>query len=659
MTEDELRTWQGRILLAKEYQTQYGNQPIGTTGQGRWDTFVHALAGDFNSKADLGDEAIDVNITHSTRKTVLAPLWLQDPYVTFRPTRERTTFEGADVDNIRRAEYAETEVNYWLRELKIRERVTRPCVLDASAANHGYAYLGVIRKKSELETSDGERTEPIPEIQKGRPFVRRISPKHVLLPPGHTYLEESPWVDIIWLKRLDDVIDTYGAERTEGLEATHKIFDNRPTNPDNLSEYLEGEDARLVEIHQIWDKRSKQLLTFADGHDQCLEEEAWDAETEGFPLVDLSFEDIPDDYYGTPEIQYSYPQQKELNALRTNMRSRFNRTKGITWASGSISEEVKSAYANAKDGEVVSTGMTDDVDIRRNLLKDEGLPPDANVHIYQRQIMQDILDVDGVSAEQRGAGDPNIESATASANVEKHAQIRSSDRGDRVRTFYLDIARKIHMLLLQFPNEKRDRLVAGSLAGQFTRLKYTLAEIRGEYALEMDLSTTLAENPQTRETRAVMNYNLFRADPLCNPERLLVDVFKSQNKPDPAGYLLFLRAPDEEFQLVMTGLPAEAHERDNHEVHLKAHNAQMLQISKALEQTTPGDGITMKLQLALGLMLAHANHHMMLLQQIVNEQGGSRQAGSPIAENLFRNQTRQVSGSETSAELRGQPLNEA
>ena len=653
LSDEEVKRWKGRIDLGKVYQEKYGNKDK------RWEKYVKGLAGDFNSAAELGQEAIDVNITRSDIKTRLAPLWLQEPFFAFKPTREFVEIDGKRVDNVARAEYSESEINYWTRELRVREYVTKPCVLDGETTNHGYAYVGYISEKVEVETKKGDTTEPDPLIRFKQPFVMRISPRNVLLPPGKCRLEEHEWVCLLWLKHLDDVTDRYGkkAEGVKPMKAVMPAFGETTTGlSDALTDFLDSEDSKLVEIQQVWDKRSKMIYTFAEGHETVLSEEKWDLEMEGFPLVDLSFEDVPDEYYATPPQQYAYPQQKELNAIRTTNRRRFNRMKSTIITSGDVDDSVVDAYAKAEDGKMIRSGLSVDEDVRKHFFVDQGLPPDAGSQLYEGRIWSDYLQIQGTSTADRGSGDPNVDSATESANISQKGQIRSTDRGDRVRSFYLDIARKLWMVLQQQPDVKRDRMVAGNLAGQFKQLNYSLKELRGEFAISIDISTVMPDSPTMRLTLAQTNYNLFRADPLVDPEQLILDIYTAQNTPNPSKYLLALRQPDEELQMMLQGLPVEPHERDNHEMHMERHQMHAARIDKALDEVDPEDESGQKVRIALLLMVAHLNSHARIMQKIVSAQGGGRQPGSPVAENMLRNQMRERSGSETGAELRGQPL---
>lgn len=651
------KLWLGRIRMAERHQSEHGNQSIsGQDGAGRWDQFRAATAGDFNSLAELGEEAIDVNLVYANQKTTLPPLWLQEPYIAFTPTRARIKLEGAEVDNVRRAEFAETEVNYWMKELEFRTEILRPCVIDCENTNHGYCQVGFSTDKKDLE-QDGESTEPNPLIRIKRPWLRRISPKNVLLPPGFYKLEHCEWIAIRWAKNWNDALKRYG-KTEEQLKPTRsiKVDQNKGGEAsDILREYLNSEDAKMVDIYEIWDKRNKKIIYIADGPENVLEEQDWTIENEGFPLVDMSFVDISDDYYGSPPTQYYFAQQKEQNALRTQMRRRNSRSKATIFVSAEISDDVIEEYKKSPDGQIIKTGLTGGEDIRNHIFLDTGLPPDQGALIYESRIKADAKEMSGESSNVRGAGDPDVETATESATIDKYVQIRATDKGDRVRSFTLSVARKLYMICRQMnKGETINRLIAGEIAGQFKDVTYTRKEIVGEFAMNLDVSSFINTNPQTRLASSVQLYNLFRADPLVNPEALVMDVYKAMNTPNPQQYLMFLRSPDEEFQLIMQGLPVEAHPQDKHEAHLQQHEAQMDQLSDMVNDENSNSDSGRKVRMVMAGMMMHINAHHQAIQQIAQKTG--RQPGQPIDVNRFRNTQSINSGRETSAETGGSAL---
>ena len=338
------------------------------------------------------------------------------------------------------------------------------------------------------------------------------------------------------------------------------------------------------------------------------------------------------------------------------MAKRFRRTKAVIFTSGEISKDLETNYNEADDGGIVNTGLPSEQPIRNMLMVDPGLPADQHSLMYEQRIKDDILQISGLGAEARGAGDPNVDSATSSANIEKHSQIRATDRGDAVNVFMHDIARKLWMVLQQFPDVKRSRLIAGNKAGDFTEIKYTLKEIRGEFDIEINMTSMIPDTPEGRMAMAMGNYNMFRADPQFDPTELALDVLRSQDKPNPDRYLLELRDPQQEFEMMMQGLPVEPHERDDHELHDAAHEEQAQELESQLDQMDPDSDIGRKLRITLALLMGHQNAHAMERAKMAQATG--KQAGDPQDTNAARATQSELDPNniETAAELGGQPL---
>ena len=463
MSEKEVNKWKSLLRVAEKYQKKRGNfAAAANTNEGRWDVNVKALDGDFNSKAELGDEAVDVNVTHATIQTLLSPLWTTVPYITVRPTTAKYQDGDEVADNILRAQLTEYEINYWINHLKVNQ-VNKKCVLDDAATNTGYAYVGYISKTADFKNDDGEYTENEPTVQFKAPFVKRICPKNVLVPPGYYELEECPWVAIGWLKCCEDVCDRYELEdlKADVMGMSQDDMRDMDLTP-GMQDYLSSDEAGYVMLWQVWDKRTKKLITLTMSHEDALDVEDWPYDLDGFPLVKQRFTMTPDQQYGMPMMSAWLPQQKELNAARTVTRQRESRIKGVIFMDASVPSGTEDEYKKAPDGAIIRV-QTDDGKMSDKMMPFLGLPPSQNAYAYGSTQIQDLMLISGLGQQQRGQGDPNIGSATASALVDKWAQIRQTDMGDTVRTFYLEIARKLWMILKEFPDTKRDMLVMLSL----------------------------------------------------------------------------------------------------------------------------------------------------------------------------------------------------
>lgn len=105
---------------------------------------------------------------------------------------------------------------------------------------------------------------------------------------------------------------------------------------------------------------------------------------------------------------------------------------------------------------------------------------------------------------------------------------------------------------------------------------------------------------------------------------------------------------------MLQGLPAQANELDDHIGHMKAHDQQGAQLEQAISTAQAGSPEETKARTAMNLLLAHVNDHARIMAAL-DQKKGDKGAGSPVAENMLREQTNQGSG-ETDAEMTGGPV---
>jgi hypothetical protein len=639
------KVWQGRLRLATEHMEKHGN-----TSQ-RWEANKRALAGDFNSIAELGEEAIDVNLVRSTVKTVLPGLYISDPTISITPSVARSNGKN----NVEMARFTSIEINYWFRELGIRLQAKK-VAHDAEITNVGYIYVGQI--SSDID----EKAAMSTNVKKGQPFAVRFPPMNVLVPPGYEDLDEAPWVALKFLRPLEYVKEKFDADRIVDIPSKDYRDKSATSDETEMKEYLESDDSKVVVVLNVWCRETKKVYVVVPKHDQFLEEpRAWPFKMEGFPLERYQPDYVPDEYYGSPPISSYLPQNKELNSTRTAMRQRRSRTKGIILASSSLGTEFVGNYKSAKDNEVVTFEDEDGEDIRKKLIVDTGLPFDSGDLAYDQVIKSDIREASGLGSEQLGAGDPHADSATASQNIARGESVRAADRADGIRMLYINVARKLWMILKQKPNIERSRLIGGDMAGSFAEVAYSLADIDGEFDFSMEVGTALSQTPQEKQNLAAMRYNMLRADPLVNPNRLIQDVLDSMLVPDPATYMMLLKTPEEEHQVIQQGLPVTAQERDDHQFHMNAHAQMAEKLNDALSSLNSQDRespVGSLLILAQHLLIAHIHDHGRIIQELTGNQafaGGPPQAGAPQDEQQRGVQEKKNDNVETDAELRGQP----
>lgn len=662
MPDEEFRCWKSRVELALRHQQKHGNARTSSDSkEGRWDENFKAMAGDFGSEKELGKEAIDVNMVHPTFKSLLSPMWTTDPYITVTANREKYVQpDGGIADNIVRARLTEIEMNFLFARLQVRRRVVKRAIHDCFATNSGFAYCGYTKSEADLKDDQGEMTEWDPFVLPRMPFIKRISPRNVIWPTGYE-LEEAPWVGVRFLRNLDDVQDDYEMPdlKADVYEEAEEDVQQDGSLSEEAKEYATSDQAGYVFLTQIWDKRTKKLITITDNATEALDVTPWPFDIGRVPVARIRFNYAPEDQFGMPELSGFLPQQKELNMARTKTRKRENRSKSVVFIDNDLADEAEKQYKEAEDGAVIRVPLNG-ADIRTKLSIDQGLPPAASAYQYGQVMMNDIYVVSGLGAQQRGSGDPNIRSATASANVEKWAQIRQSDYGDAIRDFYLDICKILWMLLKENPDEKRDMLITGP-DGTLQRLQYSLGELEGDFGFNLDVASLISDDPRSRVNNATARYNMLRQDPLVQGEKLIDDFLKATGVVDTEAYLTSLQTPDAEFQKMQQGLPVQANEKDDHQTHVPTHDAQAQQLETLLTQMQmagqQNDPNYQKIQLTLALMMAHVNDHARL-EQLIESKQGKPNPGDPVSANAARALAAGKPGAESAAEMNGQPVDQ-
>ena len=148
-------------------------------------------------------------------------------------------------------------------------------------------------------------------------------------------------------------------------------------------------------------------------------------------------------------------------------------------------------------------------------------------------------------------------------------------------------------------------------------------------------------------------YNLLRADPLVRGEKLVSDLLASGNIYDVENYMTTLLSPEEEFMKMMSGLPAQANELDDHVGHMQKHDQQGSQLEKVISMSPPGSPEEERARTAMVMLLGHVNDHARIMQELDTKKNAG--AGKPVAENTLRADTAQPGAGETAAEMKGGP----
>jgi|ETNvirnome_2_300_1030623.scaffolds.fasta_scaffold00134_21 uncharacterized protein (DUF1330 family) len=522
-----------------------------------------------------------------------------------------------------RSPILESVDNYLIKELRVKKEVKK-CILD-TFLSIGYMKVGYTFDV-ELEASKLDGIVDYNEkIKRDSVHIYRLSPKQVVVPIGYDDMDRMPWIAIKYLFPVDDVKNNSSYKNVSQVKGS-KINVSDFFTLDKPSKQQESQED-FVLVYEIWDKRNQEVILITDAGIE-LQSRPWPFMMDGFPVVDMKFNEVPDEYYPVPDVKYIEAQTLELNRYRTKQMEhvrRFGRKYAVN--DGLVNPEELSKLARGEDGVILK--FPDNAGTAVSAISDAPMPSDNR--FYQEDIKQDMRVISGFDEQQFGALSRGATTATESSIVEANKKLRIDEKADIVVDFIKDIFRKVNQLVNQLYTPDQIIAITGD---NNTKWEPTDEEdeIKGEYDVKIEAGSTLPLTEEIREQKAITAIQIL-SSPLfaqhLNIPGILSEFMKTQkwiknpddwvnieqNEAEAASHA------SKENQLMALGRPVQATPDENHLVHMKGH-MQFLDALKGgeLDEIDPTGT-------ASQLFLQHlAEHEAMLAQAGVDIQSG----GSPV-----------------------------
>lgn len=283
-----------------------------------------------------------------------------------------------------------------------------------------------------------------PNVRAAMPWAMRLSPYSVFPDPMVDRFENGRFLIIKVVRTLDDVRRDPKYKNTEDLTPDGYLnpmysdpISRQQSWRDNPSGFqvMEstsfdqtiGESKRtpIVTLYEFWDKRDGKyyVLSQQNGITTYLREpQDWPFPQLGtFPVFPLQFNVSPDEPWAIGDVEVIWRNQQELNHLRTIMLEHVRR----------CTQHRILAPASASDDDLTNLANPDYVKIVRSAdptmwgaIDFGDLKPEA--YNVANLIEQDILNVSGLSANQRGAAEDTT--ATESSIIETNVQLLTEQR---------------------------------------------------------------------------------------------------------------------------------------------------------------------------------------------------------------------------------------
>lgn len=418
--KQEVRHWLSAIKRTEEWrdktETFTAAKRIVDEYKGKWDWLAQGIS----------IALIPINLVFAYVKTETARLYFKDPWITVNAKR---------VEDMGAAKIAEQIINYIWKQLDLKRQI-KLALLDALLVGHGWIKVGYTAEFGTVESRPTEKPKRLP----GRPtnesrkkeealvdtnefvksesaFAYHVPYKHVIFDPSATWPapHNARWMAIKWEKPLRALQNSNIYDKN--VVALLKATESDEKDPSSFR------DVKMVKGWEIYDLDHMKVTTVSPGCEYKLREIEYPEELNGgFPLVEFSFNPLPDEPYPMSDILPHEPQIIELTkmmAIMINHLKRWNRQ--LFMKPGLMTDENKTNFKNSVDGAIV--------EIQGDPQKDFFIPPYAPVQ-------QDIYGVWNLAMDmwKNVAGQSSMErGAEGKAQTRTLGELRMQLQGGRAR----------------------------------------------------------------------------------------------------------------------------------------------------------------------------------------------------------------------------------
>lgn len=496
--ERDLSWYKSAVLNGLRFQRKYARSQM-------WQQYKAYYRHEFP------DGTLPVNLVFSILRSIVPQIYFRNPSVIITPTKPGLEYElhARLVEDLDRWMLLETGVKY-----QIKKMITDSFLCGLASgfvgydSEYGYSLSKTLGGQGQASLTQfnkqGNKIEYNNNINPGMPWFLRARPEDVVYPWGCESSYNAEWVAMRVFRPLSDIKSDPKYKNTDKLKGS---YTQRRTQPEGgiRDEWADGEfkDHEWVELWQLRDAKTKEIICFTMDHDAFLRKEEDLMQVDGIPVETIAFNPDPDYIYGVPDARIIEPQLLELNEIRTQaMKHRRIDILKFLYRRSAIAPEQLTKLLS----EDVQAGIevNSDEPITQAIMQ---LQPGASAILADLErmgetIRGDVRETVGFSRTSTGEYQGKTHISAAETDVVNQAnQIRVDERRDMVADLLTNVVRRYNQMIFSYWKEPIVRSVIGPDGARWW-IKYSPADIKAEYTYKIDPINSLPVDQRTKRQDA-------------------------------------------------------------------------------------------------------------------------------------------------------------
>lgn len=493
----DVKFWQTTIKQARDFKEKISAGRDNRT----WDNYLDYFRSKFANESEL-----TYNMIFGILKALLPRVYYENPRVTVRPAINNVAM--ANPQYLIFSQILENIDNWLLSDIMLNLKNDIKLVIqDSFIYNFGVLKIGydtefvlpfvmsslhdATLNKYNLKT--GHRIEYDTNIRSGMPFIKRIDPRDIVVPPDCLSLSNCRWIAHRTKRLLEDV------ESDERLDSIKTI----PIIPDK------NQPETFIDLWEIHDYKTGKLYIISDHSDKFLFNGIDTLQIIGLPFEELVFNPDGDNIWGVSDVKIILPQQKELNEVRLQ-ELQFRRLQRLKFLveKGSIKQEELDKILSEEGTVFIQTDGNPLTVIKELPI---GIP--SNLEQWAQLIREDVRELVGFSRVQLGEFEQTgRRTAFETAQVGASSNIRCNERGSLVGDLLSKAFRKVHSYIFKFWESERIAEIIGTDGVKYW-VAYKGKELEGDYVVSINIENAQLESSVLRKQEAKELFTTLIRDP--------------------------------------------------------------------------------------------------------------------------------------------------